>query len=113
MDTRIPSLLGCLHLIPFPSDWCVHCSITHLPCTTSDAGKYSRFAFDSCKGKGSDTKVPPLICNIVMPDMNQAAFLARECMFNSHMFIAAITLLRHVKWKMIVPQADVVTPLIR
>jgi hypothetical protein len=46
------------------------------PCPSTNACKDLGFAFDFTGGECSATQVPPLICHIIMLDMNKAADFA-------------------------------------
>ena len=69
----------------------------------ANARKYSWFAFHSTGRKCSATQVPPFICHIVMPNMDQATRFARQGMLNSHPSSTAITGSGHIQRGMVVP----------
>jgi hypothetical protein len=79
----------------------------------TNASENRGFAFDSTGGERSAAQVPPLICHIIMPDMDEAADFARECMFDRHLSPAAVTGSGHIQRGMVVPEADVISPLVR
>jgi hypothetical protein len=45
-----------------------------------------------------------------MPDMDEAADFARECMFDCHLSPAAIAGGGHIQRGVVVPEADVISP---
>ncbi len=55
------------------------------------------FVFDSTGGECNATQVPPLICYIIMPDLDEAANFARECVFDHHLSPAAVAGGRHIQ----------------
>jgi hypothetical protein len=82
-------------------------------CPVTNASENRGFAFDSTGGERSAAQVPPLICHIIMPDMDEAADFARECMFDRHLSPAAVTGGGHIQRGVVVPEADVVSPFVR
>ena len=79
----------------------------------TNASENRGFAFDSTGGECSAAQVPPLICHIIMPDMDEAADFARECMFDRHLSPAAVTGGGHIQRGVVVPEADVISPFVR
>jgi hypothetical protein len=70
--------------------------------------------FNSTWGESSAAQVPPLICHIIMLDMNKAADFAQQCILDRHLSRpSAIAGSRHIQWGMVVPEADVIPPLVR
>jgi len=47
-----------------------------------------------------------------MPDMDEAADFARECMFDRHLSPTTVTGGRHIQWGVVVPEADVISPFV-
>jgi hypothetical protein len=78
----------------------------------TNACKNTGFAFDSTGGESSAAQVPPLIRHIIMPDMDETADLARECMFDRHLSPAAIAGGGHIQRGMVIPEADVISPFV-
>jgi hypothetical protein len=83
------------------------------PCPSTNACKELGFAFNATGGEHSAAQVPPLICHIIMSDMNKAANFAQQCMLDQHLSPAAIAGSRHIQWGVVVLEADVIPSLIR
>ena len=69
-----------------------------------------RFPLNSAVAKCAATQVVPLIRYIVVVNMNETADFVPQGVLNCHGSAAAITLLWHVLWDAVVPQARVVVP---
>jgi hypothetical protein len=83
------------------------------PHPSTNACKDLGFAFDLTGGERSAAQVPPLICHIIMLDMNEAANFAQQCMLDRHLSPAAIAGSSHIQQGMVVPEVDVIPPIIR
>ncbi len=69
--------------------------------------------FDLTGGERSAAQVPPLMCHIIILDMNKAANFAQQCMLDQHLSPVDIADSRHIQRGMVVPEADVIPPLVR
>ncbi len=60
------------------------------PRPSTNACKDLGFKFNLTGGECSAAQVPPLICHIIMLDMNKATNFARQCMLDQHLSPAAV-----------------------
>ncbi len=58
------------------------CVAFHNSPPSTNACKNTGFAFNLTGGERGAAQVPPLICHIIMLDMDKAANFARQCMLD-------------------------------